>query len=90
MKNQGSVRTMETKIYLVGSGIASLAAAAFLIRDADIPGRNITIFEQLDRLGGSLDGAGSSEDGYVGSRPPDDRKQVCLHVRPVFFHSDFR
>ena len=80
MKNQGSVRTMETKIYLVRSGIASLAAAALLIRDADIPGRNITIFEQLDRLGGSLDGAGSSEDGYVGrgSRMIDS-KYVCTY-----------
>ena len=55
----------ETKIYLVGGGIASLAAAAFLIRDADILGHNITILEELDRPGGSLDGAGSAQDGYV-------------------------
>jgi oleate hydratase len=55
----------ETKIYLVGGGIASLAAAAFLIRDADILGHNITIMEELDRPGGSLDGAGSAQDGYV-------------------------
>lgn len=54
-----------TKVYLVGGGIASLAAAAFLIRDAGVPGQNITILEQLDRLGGSLDGAGSPQDGYV-------------------------
>ena len=55
----------ETKIYLIGGGIASLAAAAFLIRDADILGHNITILEELDRPGGSLDGAGSAQDGYV-------------------------
>ena len=55
----------DTKTYLIGGGIASLAAAAFLIRDADIPGHNIVILEQLDRLGGSLDGAGSPRDGYV-------------------------
>ena len=54
-----------TKVYLVGGGIASLAAAAFLIRDADFPGHNITILEELDRLGGSLDGAGSPQQGYV-------------------------
>ncbi len=54
-----------TKVYLVGGGIASLAAAAFLIRDADFPGHNITILEELDRLGGSLDGAGSPQRGYV-------------------------
>ena len=52
-------------IYLVGGGIASLAAAAFLIRDADIPGHNITILEESTKLGGSLDAAGSAADGYV-------------------------
>jgi len=53
------------KAYLVGGGIASLSAAAFLIRDGRIPGHNITIFEELDRLGGSLDGSGSPEQGYI-------------------------
>jgi myosin-crossreactive antigen len=54
-----------TKVTLIGGGIASLAAAVFLIRDGDIPGRNITIFEELDTIGGSLDGSGSPETGYV-------------------------
>ena len=54
-----------TKVYLVGGGIASLAAAVFLIRDGDIPGCNITILEELDTIGGSLDGSGSAEAGYV-------------------------
>src|SRR5208283_5618864 len=53
------------KFYLVGSGIASLAAAAFLIRDADIPGRNITILEESSKIGGSLDAAGAPHDGYT-------------------------
>ena len=53
------------KVYLVGGGIASLAAAAFMIRDGNIHGHNITIFDELDAIGGSLDGAGSAEDGYV-------------------------
>ena len=65
MENQRMTRDEGAKIYLVGGGIASLAAAAFLIRDADIPGRNITILEQFERLGGSLDGGGSPQDGYV-------------------------
>jgi len=54
-----------TAIYLVGAGIASLAAAAFLIRDADIPGHAITILEESDKIGGSLDGSGNPKDGYV-------------------------
>jgi len=53
------------QIYLVGGGIASLAAAAFLIRDGDVIGRDITILEESDVIGGSLDGAGSAESGYV-------------------------
>jgi oleate hydratase len=65
MENNRSGQPDAKEIYLTGGGIASLAAAAFLIRDADIPGHNIIILEQLERLGGSLDGAGSPEDGYV-------------------------
>ena len=64
--------------YLVGGGIASMAAAVFLIRDGDIPGHRITIFEESDRLGGSLDGAGSPTTGYTlrGGRMLES-KYVC-------------
>jgi len=57
---------MNTKpqAYLIGSGIGSLSAAAFMIRDAGIPGENISIFESLPLLGGSLDAAGTPADGY--------------------------
>lgn len=53
------------KVYLVGGGIASMAAAAFMIRDGDVFGQNITILEESDQIGGSLDGAGSAEHGYT-------------------------
>ena len=33
------------RAYFVGSGLASLAGAVFLIRDARMPGSAITIFE---------------------------------------------
>ena len=52
-------------VYLVGGGIASLAAAAFLIRDGNIPGHNITILEESERIGGSLDASGNSKNGYI-------------------------
>ena len=52
-------------IYLVGGGIASLAAAVFLIRDGDVQGHTITILEESSRIGGSLDAAGNAADGYV-------------------------
>lgn len=53
------------QVYLVGGGIASMAAATFMIRDGDVFGQNITILEESDKIGGSLDGAGSPEKGYV-------------------------
>jgi oleate hydratase len=49
--------------HLVGGGIAGLASAVYLIRDGQVPGRNIHILE-ASRVGGSLDAAGSAEQGY--------------------------
>jgi oleate hydratase len=57
--------TNNPKAYFVGGGIASLAGAAFLIRDGAFSGDNIHIFEELKVMGGSLDGAGVVEQGYV-------------------------
>lgn len=54
----------DRKVFMVGGGIGCMAAAAFLIRDAGVPGGNITIYEALPLLGGSLDGAGNPQDGY--------------------------
>jgi len=69
-----------TTVYLVGGGIASLAAAVFLIRDGNVLGHNITILEQLDRVGGGLDGTGSPHEGYVlcGGRMLE-RKHLCTY-----------
>jgi oleate hydratase len=44
------------KAYIVGGGIAGLAAAVFLADDAGMPGENITILEKLPIVGGCLDG----------------------------------
>jgi len=51
--------------HMIGGGIGSLAAAAFMIRDGLIPGSDITIYEALPILGGSLDGGGNADDGYT-------------------------
>ncbi|MCX6714021.1 MAG: oleate hydratase [Candidatus Vogelbacteria bacterium] len=45
----------EIKAYLVGGGIASLASAVYLIRDGDLAGKNIYIFEEGEKTGGALD-----------------------------------
>jgi len=51
--------------WFVGSGLASLAGAAFLVRDGQMPGKNITILEELDLPGGALDGIDEPEKGFV-------------------------
>jgi len=55
----------DSKIYIVGSGIAGMSAAYYFIRDGHVPAENITFLEQLHIEGGSLDGAGNAKDGYV-------------------------
>ena len=55
---------MQSKNYLIGGGIGSLAAAAFMIRDGGVAGEHITIFEASAIMGGSLDGAGDPVRGY--------------------------
>ena len=46
--------------------------------------RNITILEELDKLGGSLDGSGSPENGYVlrGGRMLES-KYLCTYELPT-------
>jgi len=54
-----------SKIYIVGSGIAGMSAAYYFIRDGRVPGKNIIFLDQLNVEGGSLDGAGNAKDGYI-------------------------
>ncbi len=51
--------------YFVGGGLASLSGAAYLLRDGGFKGENIHILEGLRILGGSNDGNGSAENGFV-------------------------
>lgn len=51
--------------YLVGSGLASLAAACFLIRDGQMKGEHIHILEEQKLPGGSCDGIKDSNRGYI-------------------------
>lgn len=55
----------ERKAWIIGGGIAGLAAAFYLIRDGHMPAKHITIFEEMDLAGGSMDGAGNPEVGYI-------------------------
>jgi oleate hydratase len=53
------------KAHIVGGGFGGLAAAAYLIRHAGVSGREITIYEAGDRLGGAFMLAGSAATGYI-------------------------
>ena len=60
--------------YLIGSGLASLSAACFLVRDGQMPGDHIHIIEKGPIPGGALDGDELSGVGYVmrGGREMDN------------------
>ena len=53
------------KAWIVGGGLAGMAAAGFLVRDAQMPGSNITILEASNVDGGALDGAGNELMGWL-------------------------
>ena len=65
MQRQKNTHPNNSNVYLVGGGIASLASATYLIKDAGVPGKNIHILEQNDILGGALDGSGDPENGFI-------------------------
>ena len=74
-----TIDVQKTNAYLVGAGLASLSAAIFLIRDGHVPGKNIHIYEELNITGGSMDGNGDPEHGYLmrGGRMFDDEVYAC-------------
>ena len=86
--------------HLVGAGIAGLAAASFLIRDGQMDGKRITIYEATDITGGCLDGIKDPQRGYLfrGEREWEDhypclwdlsRSIPSLHVEDASVLDDF-
>ena len=69
----------DKRAWFVGSGLASLAGAAFLVRDGRMAGERITILEQQQIPGGALDGLKVPEKGFVirGGREMEDHFE-CL------------
>ena len=55
----------EKSAYLVGSGLASLAAACFLVRDGQMKGEKIHILEESKLPGGACDGIKDSQKGFI-------------------------
>lgn len=52
------------KAHIVGGGFGGLSAAALLIRNAEVPGADITIYEADEKLGGGFFLGGSAASGY--------------------------
>jgi oleate hydratase len=52
------------KAHIVGGGFGGLAAAGYLIRNAEVPGQDITIYEGADRMGGGFFLGGDALSGY--------------------------
>jgi oleate hydratase len=74
-----TVNSENTRAYIVGGGIAGLAAAAYLLREGRVPGKNIHIFEESHQTGGSLDAHGTPDRGYImrGGRMFDEEAYTC-------------
>ena len=51
--------------YIVGSGLAALAAACFLVRDGQMPGSHIHILDAMEIAGGACDGIFDPSRGYI-------------------------
>src|SRR5262245_13872851 len=69
----------EKSAYVVGAGLASMAAAAFLIRDGHMDGKRITILEATKLPGGALDAIKYPTKGFTarGDRELEDHME-CL------------
>ena len=68
--------------YIIGTGLAALTAAFYLVRDAQMPGKNIHVFDKDVVPGGALDGAFIKGEGYVmrGGREMDNHFEVMWDV----------
>ena len=64
--------------YIVGTGLAALTAACYLVRDGQMPGKHIHIFEKDPIPGGACDGWEYPGLGYVmrGGREMDNHFEV--------------
>ncbi|MDD2994527.1 MAG: oleate hydratase [Pygmaiobacter sp.] len=60
--------------YIVGSGLGALAAACYLVRDGQLPGKNVHVLEKDPIPGGACDGYQVTDVGYVmrGGREMDN------------------
>ena len=71
--------------YIIGSGLAALTAACYLVRDGQMKGEHVHILEKEQLAGGACDGWKYEDVGYVmrGGREMDNHFEVMWDL----FHS---
>ena len=68
--------------YIIGTGLAGLTAAFYLVRDGQMPGNYIHLLEKLELAGGSCDGYKDVHKGFYmrGGREMDNHFEIMWDV----------
>ena len=68
--------------YIIGTGLAGLTAAFYLVRDGQMPGNHIHLLEKLELAGGSCDGYKDVHKGFYmrGGREMDNHFEIMWDV----------
>lgn len=68
--------------YIIGTGLAGLTAAFYLVRDGQVPGNHIHLLEKLELAGGSCDGYKDVHKGFYmrGGREMDNHFEIMWDV----------
>ena len=68
--------------YIIGTGLAGLTAAFYLVRDGQMKGEHIHLLEKLDLAGGSCDGRKDVTKGFYmrGGREMDNHFEIMWDV----------
>lgn len=68
--------------YIIGTGLAGLTAAFYLVRDGQMKGEHVHLLEKLDLAGGSCDGRKDITKGFYmrGGREMDNHFEVMWDV----------
>lgn len=68
--------------YIIGTGLAGLTAAFYLVRDGQMPGNHIHLLDKLELAGGSCDGYKDVHKGFYmrGGREMDNHFEIMWDV----------
>ena len=68
--------------YIIGTGLAGLTAAFYLVRDGQMPGNQVHLLEKLELAGGSCDGYKDVHKGFYmrGGREMDNHFEIMWDV----------